>query len=78
MKIFKNKTNFTFLTRDEMKNTFAGKTNPNGSFHTCGLDCRYQSPNFTCAGGVPPTCRQNYCTNDWGTSSDWSFSCGVG
>lgn len=69
------KLNLDALSRDEMRNIMAGSE--------CGsvLDCRYQSPSFTCAGGVAPTCAQRICTSPIAgesVSTHWTFGCGQG
>ena len=77
LEIMKKLKNFgKSLSRNEMRMVVAGKIDPNG-FHACGRNCRVQSPAFSCNNGGAPECRETWCTNQWGTSTDWSFSCGT-
>jgi hypothetical protein len=70
------KLNLVTLSRNEMRNIIAG----NGE---CGseLDCRYQSPAFTCNSGRAPNCVELICTRKLtgeSVSTNWRFSCGQG
>ncbi|WP_396170032.1 hypothetical protein [Flavobacterium sp.] len=66
------------LSRNEMRNVIAGSIKYfDSGFHSCGNDCRVQSPAKLCQNGKPPECRPTFCSNQWGTSTDWSFSCGT-
>lgn len=64
------------LSKNEMRNIIAGAGE-------CGsvLDCRYQNPSFSCAGGVAPTCAERICTRTLtgeSVSFHWTFGCGQG